>query len=197
MRGENRGGSWKDLTMKRDGSGEHPIRVYFADALHRSLVERLGMREVEDVEAYLTELLVTFLHEDRIYAIRDTHGRRVQSVAEMIVEGDVRLNADSFDREREVHRHIGDFLLFWSGIFPEFLHQIKAGNSKDSLVDLVRQGQFSYRVVSSFEHDPYGQEAPVFKKLSEEFEMFRTGLGLVRASFEGFARQGWTHGFEA
>jgi hypothetical protein len=183
--------------MKRDVSSDHPLRGYFADAVHNSLHEQLGMRGIEDVEQYLAELLLGFLHDDRIFAIRDATGRRVEAVAEMVVEGDVRLNADSFDREREVHRHIGDFLLFWSGVYPEFLKHMKAPGSLDALVDVTKQGQMSYHVVSTFEHDPYGAEAPTFRKLSEDFEAFRVGLSLVRASFEGFARQGWTEGFQA
>lgn len=178
-------------------SRENPIRLYFADALHRSLHERLGLREIEDVESYLVGLLVEFLHNDRIYAIRDSGGRRLECIADMVVEGDIRLNADSFDREREVHKHIGDFLLFWSGVFPEFLDRLKAPGSRDAMIDVIKQGRLSYHVVSTFEHDPYGPEAPTFRKLSADFEAFSIGLGLVRASFKGYARQGWERGFEA
>jgi hypothetical protein len=115
----------------------------------------------------------------------------------MLVEADVRLNADSFDREREVHKHIGDFLLFWSGLYPEFLRKLKAPGSKDLFVDFDEQGKYSYHVVSTFDHDPYSAEAPIFRKLSAEFEQYKYGLSLVRASFSGFAAQGWLNGFEA
>ena len=198
--GERLGALWKQIKGDNNEArcgDSHPLRMYFAEALHHSLHQRLGMRETEDVERYLVDMMIAFLHDDRIFAIRNPEGRRVESVAEMIVEGDVRLNANSFDREREVHKHIGDFLLFWSGLFPEFLDRLKSPGSKNSILDYVRQGQFSYHVVSTFEHDPYGEEAPTFKKLSEEFEGLRIGLSLVRASFDGFAKQGWTNGFEA
>ena len=48
--------------------------------------------------------------------IGSSRGRRVWQVAERLVEGDVLLNATSFEREREVHKHIGDFTLFWTGL---------------------------------------------------------------------------------
>lgn len=174
---------------------DHPIRSYFVGEVHRA-TERLGL-VAEDVEVYLASMLVEFLHRDDIYAIRDATGRQVESVVDMVAEGDVRLNADSFDRERHVHKHIGDFLLFWSGLFPEFLRYLKAPSSKDSLLDVVRQGQFSYYVASTFEHDPYGPEAPTLRKLSEQFVGYQQSLSLVRASFEGFRRQGWSDGFPA
>lgn len=183
--------------MNRDSGNDHPLQGFFTQALDESLHERLQLERQADVEAYLVQMLVRFLHEDNIYGIKDSSGRPVRSVAEMVAEGDVRLNATSFAREREVHRHIGDFLLFWSGLFPEFLRHMAGAGTKDMLIDCVKQGQFSYHVVSTFEHDPYGGEVETFKKLSADFEAYRIGLSLLRASFEGFANQGWTDGFRA
>ncbi|HWD40835.1 MAG TPA: hypothetical protein VG944_18450 [Fimbriimonas sp.] len=177
-------------------NSEHPIRLYFANAINDAFEGRLGIYE-EEVEEYLTSMLVAFLHLDSVYGLHDKQGRSVTSVAEMVMEGDIRLNADSFDREREVHRHIGDFLLFWSGLFPEYLRYIKAPLGKDALLDPVGQGRMSYKVASSFEHDPYGNESKVLRRLSEKFETYQYGLGFVRAGFEGFRRQGWPDGFNA
>ncbi|AIE85570.1 hypothetical protein [Fimbriimonas ginsengisoli] len=171
--------------MTGDVDRGHPIRAYFAETLHDSLA-RLGLDQSE-VERYLAEMLVRFIHQDGIYSIRDAYGARVESVAEMVAEGDVRLKADSFAREREVHRHIGDFLLFWSGVFPEFLPRMKSPTGMDALLDPIRQGQFSYYVASTFDHGDYAEDAPVFRRLSQEFEGYRIGLSLVRDRFEGFA----------
>ncbi len=183
--------------MKRDISNNHPLRHYFVEALHDSLSQELGLTHAEDVESYIGDLMVSFMDIDNVYGVHDAFGRPVNSVADMLLEADVRQYADSFDREREVHRHIGDFLLFWSGLFPEFLKQMKAPGSRDVLLDPIKQGRFSYYVVSTFEHGSYAHEAPIFKKLSDDFETYRYGLSLVRASFEGFALQGWTDGFTA
>lgn len=183
--------------MKRRVTDTHPIRAYFTRALDESLHDHLGLERAEDVEAYLVQMLVEFMHHDAIFGIRDAAGHRVESVVEMIAEGDIRLRADSFEREREVHRHIGDYLLFWSGVFPEFLKFVKAPGSRDALVDVVQQGKFSYYVVSTFNHQPYREESRTFERLSSEFESYQKGLRLVRASFEGFALQGWPDGFEA
>lgn len=182
--------------MKREVDGQHPIRGYFSVALHESF-HSLGLRETDDVEGYLVRMLVEFLHRDGIYNIRDAAGRPVESVVEMVAEGDVRLNADSFEREREVHKHVGDFLLFWSGMFPEFLQHLRAPSAKDALLDCTKQGQLSYYVASTFEHAPYTDEAPTLRKLSEDFEAYQRGLNRVRAAFEGFSSGGWSEGFEA
>jgi hypothetical protein len=183
--------------MRRDISGNHPLRAFFSEALHESLHDRMGLQDTDPVVAYLAEMMVEFLAFDQIYAIRDAAGQPVESVVEMLAEGDVRQRADSFEREREVHRHIGDFLLFWSGIFPEFLYRLKARQQQDLMVDVVKQGQFSYQVVSSFDYGRYADEAPVFRKLSNEFDAYREGLNIVRSSFKGLAVFPPSKGFEA
>ena len=164
------------------------LKQFFAEAVHESIGERLGMKDAE-VERYLRDLLVEFMHRDGIFSIRDAFGNRVETVTDMVAEGDIRLNADSFERERQVHKHIGDFVLFWTGLFPEFLPHLKSPFGKDALVDYTQQGKLSYHVVSTFEYPPYDGEAPMFRKLSEGFEDYRHGLSLVRKSFKGF----WEH----
>lgn len=132
------------------------------------------------IELYLTELLVNFLHEDQIFKIRDAAGQRVSSVTQMLEYGDIRLKASSFDEERRVHRHIGDFLLFWSGIFPEFLPKLAGASLQDISLNCAVIGSESYDIVSSFTHEPYGEEAKVFRKLSDDFMAFQRTFLTVR-----------------
>ncbi len=165
--------------MERDS--DNPLKAHFSLALQKAFDRELGLVDVTDVEDYLAAMLVRFVHLDQVYGIRDARGQRVEQIAEMVAEGDVRLRADSFEREREVHRHIGDFLLFWTGVFPEYL---KAG--PDALINPMKQGQVSYYVASTFDYPPYDQEAATFKKLSEGFEQYSYGLRIARTSL-GFS----------
>jgi hypothetical protein len=171
--------------MYRPLSSDHPIRIFFAQALHECLNERSSSGEegAGAVESYLVDMLVRFLHQDGIHAIRDATGRQVTSIPELLAEGDIRLRADSFERERQVHRHIGDFLLFWSGMFPESMPMMAAQSGLDSILDPVGQGRMSYRVASTFDHPPHEQEASIFRSLSDGFEHYRYGLTLVRSEF--------------
>lgn len=145
-----------------------------------SVSEHVSAEGQEPIKAYLASLLVEFLHTDRIFALRDGAGHRLASVMEMLAEGDIRANAASFERERQVHKHIGDFLLFWSGVFPEFLRHLKLRAGHDLLCDYNQQGKQSYRVVSLFDHEPYREEAPLFRQLSQEFEAYAFCLRSVR-----------------
>ncbi len=153
---------------------ENPLRSYFVDAVSRTTEHVPGTR----LHSYLVDLLLRFTHFDSVYAVHDAEGRRVKSISEMIKEGDITLKAQSFNREREVHRHIGDYLLFWTGVFPDQWEAQRAPS--DALIDPIAQGGYSYYVVSTFEHGKFCEEAPTFRILSERFGDLQRCLRSVR-----------------
>src|SRR5207302_3830976 len=88
--------------------------------------------------------------------------------------------APDADRRREGHRHVGDYTLFWTGVYPEALGRLQAAGSPDHLIDYCRQGKRSYYLASTFE----GDQAPVLRRLSVEFELCAFGLSRVRREWE-------------
>lgn len=149
---------------------EHELYSHFSGLLHESASVH-GLSGVPEVEAYIADLLVRFVHRDNVFAVR-RDGRPLESVIEMSAEADIRLNADSFEREREVHRHIGDYILFWGSVYPDFLRRLRLGSGLDLVCDYTEQGRSSYFVVSTFDYPPYADEAGTFRALSEGFEEF-------------------------
>src|SRR5262249_9132072 len=85
---------------------------------------------------------------------------------------------------REVHRHIGDFTLFWTGVYPEMLRKLRSALTRDSFIDYCEQGKRSYYIASRSEGEPYREEAPVLRRLSSEFELCAYGLSQVRREWE-------------
>jgi hypothetical protein len=169
--------------MNNEIATDHPLRQLFSALVQRTFMQHLGVHE-PGVPEYVSGLLVNFIHRDAIFRLRDARGQSLEEVAEMLLEGDVRLNANSFEREREVHKHIGDFTLFWTGIYPEMLRALRAPHRRDHLIDYVQQGRASYRIASTFTHGPYSQEAKVLRALSEEFELCMLGLNMVRRELD-------------
>lgn len=153
-------------------SSTHPLYVMMAELVNQEVSRHISPRTNAESQTYLIDLLLDFIRTDRLYTLKTPDGKPITSVIEMIAEGDVRLHADSFDREREVHKYIGDFILFWSGIYPDHLTQIKLKSPADLKCDYTQQGRESYHLVSTFNHPPYNQMAPVFSDLSEGFEDF-------------------------
>jgi hypothetical protein len=98
----------------------HPLRELFRKALDFGLTH--SPCETEGVAEYIEEqILCEFIHSDNLYRIRDATGDRLEDIAEMLAEGNVLLNAESFEREFQVHKHIGDYTLFMLSMFPAAL----------------------------------------------------------------------------
>jgi aminopeptidase N len=83
-----------------------------------------------------------------------------------------------------MHRHIGDFTLFWTGVYPEAVNRARSKLCKDHFIDYCEQGKRSYYIASTFENEPYKEEATVLRRLSERFELCAYGLTQVRKEWE-------------
>jgi len=132
---------------------------------------------------YLSEMLVRFVRLDAIFRVRDVMGRRLEEVADMLMEAQERES----NPKREIHRHIGDFTLFWTGVYPEALRRLRGFDRKDALLDYQEQGKRSYYIASTFRDKRYEHEAPVLRRLSSEFELCSDGLMQVRREWEAMA----------
>jgi hypothetical protein len=160
---------------------DHPVRRMFAGLTEQTFLHILGIGDPGLVD-YLSKLLSRFIHVDAIYRLRNTRGRRLEEVADMMLEAEA-LPSEGRTR-REIYRHIGDFTLFWTGVYPEALKRLRSVMTKDHFIDYCEQGKRSYYIASTFLEDPYQAEAPVLRRLSEEFELCAYGLNQVRLEWE-------------
>lgn len=162
-----------------------PLRRAFGAAVERAFLGALGVYEPGLCD-YLTGLLTDFAHVRSVYRVKDLTGRPLTEVADMLVQAGVRVEAHSW--EREVHKHIGDFVLFWAGLYPESLRRMQEQSRRDHLIDYVRQGKTSYAVAAAASQNTDEREARLLRMLSEEFEMCLHGLHVVRRDMDGWAR---------
>jgi hypothetical protein len=153
----------------------------FAGVTEQTFLEILGIGDPNLVD-YLSTLLSRLIHMDAIYRLSSVQSRRLEEVADMMLE------AESLPPEgrtrREVYRHIGDFTLFWTGVYPEALNRLRSVLRKDQFIDYCQQGKRSYYIASTFEQEPYQDEAPVLRRLSDQFELCAYGLNQVRREWE-------------
>jgi hypothetical protein len=170
------------LVMWSPGS-DHPVRRLFAGLTEHTFLTTLGVGDPRLVD-YLSEMLSRFIHMDAVYRLRNAQGKRLEEVVEMVLDAEA-LPPQGRTR-REVHRHIGDFTLFWTGVYPEALGRLRSVFSRDHFIDYCEQGKRSYYIASTFEDEPYREEAPVLRRLSEEFELCAYGLSQVRREWERF-----------
>jgi hypothetical protein len=80
-----------------------------------------------------------------------------------------------------VRKHIGDYTLFFTGMFPESINHFRLRRHRtENFVDWIKAGKESYYIVSKFEHFEYAKVAPLFANLSQNFEQCVYGLNLVK-----------------
>jgi len=158
----------------------HPLEPFFRQAVRNSYEGKLGLHD-PDVTGYVAQLLCEFSESDKLFSVRDAKGQLVEELDAMIVAADpVHGDAPSFDAERAVRKHIGDYALFVAGMFPEATEPERRRRHQPSLGELIHAGKESYYIVSQFNLFEYEQEAPLFARLSDSFERCILGLTLVR-----------------
>lgn len=94
---------------------EHPLRRLFAGLTEQTFINTFGLADPQLTD-YLSNMLSRFIHVDALHRLHSVKGKRLEEVAEMMIEAE---ELPEGRTRREVHRHIGDFALFWTGVFPE------------------------------------------------------------------------------
>ena len=155
-----------------------PIHRYFAGLTENTFHSQLGVVDPPLVD-YLSDLLVRFVRSDIVHRVRSVTGRPLMSVGEMAEEAAERLG----DARRELHRHIGDFTLFWSGVYPEALR--RESETDDQFADYLNHGKRSYRIAGEVQAaEDLAPEPEVLLRLSDRFELCAYGLREVRRVWE-------------
>ena len=163
----------------------HPLQALFQDLVSRHYAEEIGIRDPQII-AYVSHLLSEFCDAEQLFKIRNSYNRQIADVGEMLIESDpVYGPAPSFDRERQVRKHIGDYTLFFTGMFPESINHFQLRRQRlENLVDWIKAGKESYYIVSKFEHFEYAKVAPLFATLAQNFEQCVYGLHMVKNELE-------------
>ena len=168
-----------------DPPAEHPLRRLFAALAEHAFFSHLGVADPPLID-YLSTLLSRFVHADAVYRLRGHAGRPLTELADLVVEAE---QLPGGRTRREYYRHIGDFALFWTGVFPETLNGPRSRRCKDHLVDYTVQGKRGYLLTSRLDaEDHRDDDAGLFRRLSEQFEVCAVGLRRVRAEWEELGR---------
>ena len=162
-------------------SGSKVLQEFFDGLVSKTFASTIGMCD-GDLTNYISAMLAGFCQAEEVYKIRNAAGRPISDVGEMLLESDPVFGpAASFDREREVRKHIGDYTLFFAGMFPESINHYRLRRQRlESLVDFIKAGKESYYIVSQFDVFEYASAAPLFAKLSDKFEDCVCGLNMVK-----------------
>ncbi len=159
----------------------HSLEPFFQQEVASIFEGRLGLTDTEIV-SYIARVLCSFSEEGSLFLAKNSTGHTLEELRTLIRASDPVLgSAPSFDAERAMRKYVGDYALFVAGMLPEALGiESKTTARRPSLGELIRAGRESYYVVSQFNVFEYKREAPLFVRLSEQFERYVLGLALVR-----------------
>ena len=160
---------------------DHPLQKLFLEMVGRHYAHEIGIRDPE-VVGYVAHVLAEFCDVEQLFKVRDAAGKPLTDVGMMLLESNpVYGPAPSFDRERQVRKHIGDYTLFFTGMFPESINHLRLRRERlENFVDWIKAGKESYYIVSKFDSFEYTKVAPMFERLSDHFEQCVYGLNCVK-----------------
>src|SRR5208337_1327037 len=140
----------------------HPLHQLFLELVEHHYDDSLGLHD-SAIHGYVADMLTQFCETAQLYKLRDSSGRPLHDVGEMLLESDpVYGPAPSFDRERQVRKHIGDYTLFFSGMFPESVNHYRLRRQRlENFIDFIRAGKESYYIVSKFDQFEYARLSPL------------------------------------
>jgi hypothetical protein len=151
------------------------LRRFFDRAIRASFHD-LGLQG-DPAVPYLADLLTRFARTENLYP-RGTALPRLETVVDMMLEMQSAWQADSPDfrpeHEVTVRRHIGDYTLFMSGIFPERVERTASTSF------YISQGKHAYRFVSEHARAAARDAAPPYRRLAERFESYARALDYTR-----------------
>lgn len=158
---------------------EDRLGRFFAGATEYTFESVLGVPDPDLID-YVSQLLIRFVRNDRTVP-RSVQGLMLQDLDGMVEEANHRIG----DAQRRLHRQIGDFALFWAGMFPEALRKSSRLGDHDQYVEYCAHGRLSYLAAARIE--PVDDEAipgDLLTRLSERFELCAYGLREIRREWE-------------
>jgi hypothetical protein len=175
------------MEMSRAIPESHPLHRLFRGLTEYAFMKELGIGDPPLV-GYVASLLVSFVPSQGVWRLRDPQGRQLTQVTDMLAEAETA----GVERRRECHRHVGDFTLFWTGVYPEALAKLQRQGAADALISYQQQGKRSYHVASTLSAG--SDQSTVLRRLSDQFELCAFGLSCVRREWERMEADGLSPG---
>src|SRR5574341_412341 len=158
--------------MKVEKMNMTSLRGFFGKLIRMSFYD-LGKDKDTQVASYLTEVLADFVNTEKLYKIRGSEGKKLETVVEMILDT-LGSSQETSKWERDLRKYIGDFTLFMTGVFRDYV--IKGSY----LHYYINEGTRSYFLVSKFDLQTGKGNPVIFTRLSKEFEFYSGALDYMR-----------------
>lgn len=164
------------LVHKQNNAHYPPMLFQF---FRRSLVKTfddLRLTNQRDLD-YMACVLTHFARTDQLFRINQLPSGKLETIVETLLEIELLRHSDNPLSENEeilIRKHVGDFALFMSGIFREYLQR------RGILEYYLHEGSHSYNCVFEYTYKFYGDETKVFLRLGRKFEEYSGALDYLK-----------------
>lgn len=135
-----------------------------------------GLSPAPETVEYVSEVLASFAHARGFHALRDTDGRSLDYIVDMVAawqEAQAGLNGRrDVAREGAIMRYIGDYALFMSGLFRD---RVKARGEFDYY---VAHGRTAFWRSADYEANPARRRT--YRRLYQDFSPISDMLDYLR-----------------
>lgn len=158
-------------------SEQHPNLELFFDRWLTAAFKDIQIFEQTAVN-YISTVLTRFAMAEKLYQVERLPELQPKSVVDMLLEAEARSRPSEreFDpfSERELRKHVADYILFMTGIFREYVNDL-------GILDFYfQEGRKSYRQVYEFDKSLSQPHAGVFMKLHANFERYSGGINYMK-----------------
>lgn len=154
------------------------IGRFFRGLTEHAFHARLGIVDPPLVD-YVSLLLVRFIRNDEIRSLPHQAPAVLEDVTDMLSA----VQQAPAEAAREEYRHIGDYTLFWSGLYPEALRRFQHPTRQDHLLDYRAAGKKAYWIASTLEPADAAEERDLLARLSHDYDLCVEGLAEVRRAW--------------
>jgi len=156
------------------------LERFFTRLVSRSFWD-LGIRD-PDLIGYIVKVLVEFARTDKLYQIRHLKGKRLGTLVEMLAHReDIKKLERGSSRfwEYWLSKRIGDFALFMTGLFQEYLrrwgfYEFYLESGKNSYI-------YASEIKPTFEYPP----EKLLYELGRNFELYHSALYYMKKAYWG------------
>jgi hypothetical protein len=142
--------------------------------------QAFGDLAIDDAPAlrYVTELLTRFVRTEALRTLRELPGQRLDTVADSLLAiqhaWDPEGPGFNPGAERVLRRQIGDYTLFMTGIFRDYVDRLSVTGY------YAHEGSHAYRFVAEMARAGAEADAPLYRRLADHFEMYAGALTYAR-----------------
>jgi len=165
------------------------IERFFRGLTEHAFHARLGVVDPPLVD-YVSSLLIRSIRSDQLPGWPAGTDEQAEVVAQDAFEESQVFASIGHDAVAgEGFRRLGDFALFWTGVYPEALHRPHPAVGPPNrpgglpLVTYRLVGKRAYRLASVLFDDSAAVDRGVLERLSDEFDLCAEGLSEVRRAW--------------